>query len=143
MNTIEDLKQVGAIYFANIQEGFDQYEHETLTLKAEEAYRMLKELMEENSSSSYVDFYYYAIPEEARNKVKEVLTDSELAYLDRIYREPEEVIFPLDDTLLQITVKLNALEMLFSTFYFTKIKSTWWGNYNGQYEVFRLQGETK
>ena len=142
MHTIDELKQAGAIYFPNIQEGLDHYEHEALTLESEEAYAKLKELIGMNGSmNSFVDFYYYAVSEEARKKINEALTDSELEYLGRIHRRPEEVVFRLDEMLLQITVKLNALEMLFSTYYFTKIKTTWWGNYSHRYEVFRLPNE--
>lgn len=51
----------------------------------------------------------------------------------------EEIIFPLDEKLLQIITKLNQAEMLFSTIYFTGEKgkrSTWWGNYGEEYLAF-------
>lgn len=51
----------------------------------------------------------------------------------------EEIIFPLDEMLLQIITKLNQTEMLFSTIYFAGEKgkrSTWWGNYREEYLAF-------
>ena len=52
--------------------------------------------------------------------VDEVLTDAEKTYLNLMMPEDldEDIVFPLDDKLLKIIVKLNAEEILFSTIYF-------------------------
>ncbi|MBR5229082.1 MAG: hypothetical protein IKV96_04525, partial [Firmicutes bacterium] len=51
--------------------------------------------------------------------------------------DPEnDFIFPLTIELLDIIVKLNASEIMFCTLYFTKDRSTWWGNYGKQYVAF-------
>ena len=73
----------------------------------------------------------------------EILNDREREYLRQIgaggQTEKDDIIFPLDETLLSIVTKLNAAGMLFSTIYFTGAageRSTWWGNYKEEYIIF-------
>lgn len=137
MCSITRLKDAGAIYFENIQFGFDNYDYRITQLNEEEAYETIKELWKSNGhDNSYADFYYYKIDEAAREKVERVLNKKEKQYLKDMSHK-DEIIFHLDDTLLRILIKLNYLEVLFSTFYFTREPCTLWGNYNQEYIIFR------
>ena len=155
--TIQELKERGAIYIPNINDGFNRYRYETLRMGAQEAGDFFRKLWKENGNeNAFVDFYYFSLSKESKQKVDSVLSEAEREYLhlwekreylqtrqtEKEYRnnlreDSEKIIFALEDMLLDIIVKLNAREMLFSTFYFTKEKSTWWGNYNQEYIVFR------
>lgn len=139
--TIAELKAANAIYVENIRQVFDYYAWELYTLNELQAYEVLmEEWKRENCKNAFADFYYFTLQPEERERVDSVLTRQEKAYLDSIRpeegREAEEIIFPLTCMLLSMIVKLNACEMLFSTIYFTKKRSTWWGNYNQGYVVF-------
>lgn len=85
----------------------------------------------------YMDFYYFTLPEQARQQIDTVLTYQELEYIHQMEHEEGQVLFPVNEILLSICAKLNATEMLFCTIYMTgDYPSTWWGNYGGEYVVF-------
>lgn len=138
MLTVEQLKAVGAIYLEHIQEGFEHYNYKVVSWNQEEAYEHIRKLWLLNDPEhSYADFYYYKLDNEAKKKVDSMLNVEELNYIKGISCSLEEIIFPLDEMLMNILVKLNYSEMLFSTFYFTKEPCTLWGNYHGEYVVFQ------
>lgn len=170
--TIEELKSKGAIYVEQIKTGLSQYRNEILVMNQEQAYEFFwKKWREEYPEDAFVDFYYFSLPLEARQKVDETLSDKEREYLKELqgrlaqesFKEEgkgafvqenskeegkgasvqkdytEEIIFPMEEKLLRIVTKLNQQEMLFSTIYFTgerSARSTWWGNYKGEYVAF-------
>lgn len=138
----KELKEKGAIFFDWIEEGFSEYKDEIIVLEEREAEEHFKKLIQEyGQGNAYADFYYYKVSEEARVKIDRVLNEGELEYVHKLQvGDSEDIIFSLDERLLQIIVKLNAEEMLFSTIYFLengeKKRSTWWGNYNKEYYCF-------
>ena len=87
--------------------------------------------------NAWADFYYFTLPKEAKEKIRNMLSAEELAFLAKLGKKADGVFFPLKEELLHLLVKLNDSEMLFSTVYFTNPKSTWWGNYGRTYIVFR------
>lgn len=146
--TAEELKGQGAIYFEKITEGFRSYADVKLVMDEKRAYDHFKSLKKEyGADHAFADFYYFRLDEESREMVDELLTADEMDYLQIIRPFPEEteeeIIFPLDDRLLQIIVRLNAREMLFSTIYFVqpdpegRRRTSWWGNYGHEYICFR------
>ncbi len=136
--TVQELQAKGAIYFENIQTGFENQDSQTIILSEEEARKMFCEMwIASGKLDGFVDFYYYRLKPEEKSKVESILSTSEIEFLHEQNPDPEELVFPINETLLDIVVKLNASEMLFSTLYFTKEKSTWWGNYKQEYIVFR------
>ncbi|MCC8141656.1 MAG: hypothetical protein LIO56_03865 [Lachnospiraceae bacterium] len=152
--TTEELKERGAIYFDKITTGFREYADVTLKMDAKKALSHFKSLRKEyGAENSYADFYYFRLDEDAREMVNELLSEEEISWLALISPMPDEVedeiIFPLNDRLLRIIVRLNAEEMLFSTIYFVqpdengRPRTTWWGNYEKEYICFRdrQQGE--
>jgi hypothetical protein len=141
MSTIEELKCAGGIYFKNIQEGFDSYDYEVVKMTLDEAYRkILSYYLLNGYESSFVDFYYFRLKEDEKEKIETFLSRDELNYLKELQKERKSmdgIIFSIDPTLLNITVKLNYYQALFSTFYFTKDPCTLWGNYNQEYVIFK------
>lgn len=152
--TIDDLKARGAIYFDNIKLGFDKYDNEIIRMTAEEAGILFYKMwIEAGKSGAYVDFYYYRLKPSEQEQARNVLTDSEQKYLKnqkyQLENISENIIFPLDETLLTIVLKLNESSILFSTIYFLGMDhggreaSTWWGNYHQEYIVFRKGGSNE
>lgn len=144
--TIEELRDRGAIYFDKITEGFHAYADVKLVLDEKKAYSHFSNLRKEyGANRSFADFYYYRLDPDAREMVDEELTEQERSYLKLQVPEDveEDIIFPLDDKLLKIIVKLNAKEILFSTIYFCggdgagRPRTTWWGNYDNEYICFK------
>lgn len=143
--TTQELKQRGAIFFEKITEGLHNYAEVKLVMDEKKALAHFKNLKKEyGAENSFADFYYYRLDEDAREMVDELLTSEEQSYLSLLKPDDEdEIIFPLDDKLLKIIVKLNAEEMLFSTIYFvegkagSRARTTWWGNYENEYICFR------
>lgn len=143
--TTWELKQRGAIFFEKITEGLHNYAEVKLVMDEKKALSHFKNLKKEyGAENSFADFYYYRLDEDAREMVDELLTSEEQSYLSLLKPDDEdEIIFPLDDKLLKIIVKLNAEEMLFSTIYFVegkagaRARTTWWGNYENEYICFR------
>lgn len=132
----------GMIYFENIKYGLDHYNNETVVVNETEAFEFFaKKLEEAEEGSVFADFYYGVLEDSARQIIDAELTEEEKIYVAHLISEDsKEIIYPLDNMLLQIIVKLNARATLFSTIYFTgeaAKRSTWWGNYNEEYIVFR------
>lgn len=137
---ITELKQLGAIYLENVTDGLRNYPNDILKLEANEAYTLLEEKCRECSwKDVYADFYYHTFNRDIQIKIEQALDENEVEYIRDLCAEKteEELIFPLDERLLSIIVKLNAEAVLFSTIYFvSEPRSTWWGNYNKEYVIF-------
>ncbi len=146
--TTEELRERGAIYFDKITTGLRDYADVTLVMNEKKAFSHFKSLRKEyGAENAFTDFYYFRLDEDAREMVNELLTAEEISWLEVIAPLPDEtedeIIFPLNDRLLRIIVRLNAEEMLFSTIYFVqpdengRPRMTWWGNYGKEYICFR------
>lgn len=136
--TAQELKAKGAVYFEHIVDGMRHYENRIVRLNSCQARDKFMELWEKNGYQDvYVDFYYFGLPREAKNKLEQVLSPQERTYIHKMEPKDGEVIFPADEMLFSICAKLNDSGMLFSTVYVTgRQKSTWWGNYGSEYVVF-------
>lgn len=133
---VEELKEKGAIYIPNIEDGFLYYSHYLMEGSSEEITHQLEELIKENGyEHSYVDFYYGRLTEEERKRVEAVLSKEELEFLNNL-NTADSIYFPLSDSLFKLTLKLSLSELLFSTYYFCKTPCTVWGNYNHVFPVF-------
>lgn len=138
----QELLNKGAIYFERITQGFYDYHGESLYLGQKEAAEYLRRLREENGAeNSFVDFYFAYLEEESRERVLSVLNEEEQNVLQSYLQEERGLFLPLTEDLLEILTKLNDLEMLFSTFYFTKFPCTIWGNYKQEYIKFTKKME--
>ena len=91
---IETLKQAGAIYLEQIQEGFDQCDWVEFTLDAGEAVDKLSAEWEAcGKENAWADFYYFTLPDEAKEKIRESLTEEENRYLKELEAEEDGIIF--------------------------------------------------
>lgn len=136
--TIDQLVEKGAIYIKNIEDGFENFSYERINLTQIQAVDYFSTLWKNNGKDkSFVDFYYYRLNEDSKKKAESVLSKEEVKYLQSHTVNWDCIIFPLDETLLSIVIKLNASGMLFSTFYFLQPVCTCWGNYDQEYVVFR------
>ena len=115
------IEKTNMIYFDNIKYGLDHYDNEIVVMKEEEALGFFAQKLEAAEVGSvFVDFYYGVLDYDARQIIDKELTVEEKDYVQQlILTDSEEIIYPLDNMLLQIIVKLNAKATLFSTIYFT------------------------
>ena len=138
--TAKELKDLGGIYLENVEDGLRGYKNEIRKMEAFAAYNTLEGLcLKHGWEISFADFYYHTFDEEVQENIEGALEEEEIEYIKEKCnpRYRDELIFPLDPTLLRIIVKLNAREILFSTLYFVgENRSTWWGNYSKEYIVF-------
>ncbi len=147
ITTLEQLKDIGALCFYRIEEGIKQYDYQVIKLNALEARQKTREWSGNGADAEcncqvYLDFYYLTLPQEAKQKVLSVLNKEEVEFLTQLeqlesFRAENEVIFEGIEPLLEIALKLNECGMLFSTIYLVGSKMTLWGNFNGEYVVFR------
>ncbi|MCD8364304.1 MAG: hypothetical protein LUC83_00510 [Clostridiales bacterium] len=146
--TKQQLAEKGAICFEKITDGLRRYADVKLVMDEKKALSHFKSLRKEYGAEyAYADFYYFRLDYDAREMVNELLSPEEVSYLELLRPLPgdeeEEIIFPLDEKLLKIIVRLNASEMLFSTIYFVasekcdRVRTTWWGNYGKEYICFK------
>ena len=140
---IRGLCEKNVIYFDNISYGLRNYENEVVTLDETEAYDFFSEKIKlYGTENAFTDFYFFTLEEDAKEKVMQVLTEEEIAYLEKMQplQTQTQLVFYLEDTLLKMIVKLNAREILFSTIYFqgadTLNPETYWGNYSKEYIRF-------
>ena len=140
---INEFRNKHIIYFENISYALKNYKNEIIILDEKEAYNFFSEKKKQyGTENAFADFYFFALDAEAKEKVMQVLTQEELTYLEKIQptEADSQLFFCLENELLQIIVKLNALEMLFSTIYFQSTDilkaETYWGNYNKEYIKF-------
>ena len=143
--TVKKLQELGALYFEKVQTGLKDYEDKVLQMTEKEAVKLFMELKAKHGENkTFADFYYFKLDDISREMIDEELNDSDKEYLASIAPSDfvdEQIIFPLTDNLLRIAAKLNASEVLFSTFYFLENdeakRETYWGNYNSEYICFR------
>ena len=140
MNKIVDLEQIkkeNAVYIENIQDGFNNYLNIILEGSEEEVNNAIRQLFKYNGiDSSYADFYYGRLDQDAKNKVRSALDEKEILLIESLHLSSNDIFVRLDNELLEILLKLTASEVLFSSFYFTKHPCTVWGNYDRKYPVF-------
>ena len=137
--TVKDLIKKGAIYFDDIATGLQLYQDFIIPMDEVQAAVRFRRLIEKNGAENcFADFYYFKVDQAAREYINSILREEELRFIESLRPDDPEndFIFPLTIELLDIIVKLNASEIMFCTLYFTKDRSTWWGNYGKQYVAF-------
>ena len=81
---INEFRKKHIIYFENISYGLKNYKNEIVKLDEKEAYHFFLEKMKQyGTENAFADFYFFALEKEAKEKVMQVLTKEELAYLER------------------------------------------------------------
>lgn len=134
--TEDNLKNKGAILIPTVEYGFENYDYYYIEGSSLEISQKVKELVLENGyEHSYVDFYYGRLKEEEKQILDTHLTKEEIECIKTLDTK-SCIYFPLDEKLLELTLKLSLSELLFSTYYFCKTPCTVWGNYNHVFPVF-------
>lgn len=143
----EEFKSQVEIRFNNISEGFNKYINGTLkgmekhnkTKVEENIIKFIEEAVEINGEeNSYIDFYYSRLSPEDKHRLQELLIDEDRAILKKLEENlpSEGIYFRLTKVMVPFFTRLCTKEVLFSTFYFTKIPCTIWGNYNMEFPCF-------
>ncbi|RBP57935.1 hypothetical protein DES36_1264 [Alkalibaculum bacchi] len=138
-----DFMNKEPIYFDNIQCGFDDYHYMTLHGSEFRYKTFLKKALDLNGSDHvYVDFYYGRLEQKEKENLQSFLTQEDLQVLDFIDYD-NGIYFHLTEEILPFLIKITAQEILFSTFYFTKIPCTLWGNYELKFPIFFKDTQAK
>ena len=134
---LKELKKQDIIYIDKVQDGFNKYPNMILEGTEDEVNKGIRDIVKENGlENSYADFYYGRLDEEAKNNVRAALDEKEIALIESLKLEENEIFLRLNPELLEILLKLTAKEVLFSSFYFSKYPCTVWGNYGRKYPIF-------
>ncbi|MDS0528440.1 hypothetical protein NNC19_22380 [Clostridium sp. SHJSY1] len=135
--SLEELKSKNIIYINNIQEGFNKYPNCIIEGTEDYVNNFIRKLVKINGlENSYGDFYYGRLKETEKDKIKAVLDENEVNFIESIKLGKDDTFVRLNYELLEILLKLTAKEILFSSFYFTKYPSLIWGNYETKYPMF-------
>ena len=111
--TIEELKDSGAIYFEKITEGMQQYDNQIVRMNEYQAVDKFTELWEAcGCKNVYVDFYYFTLPQEAREQIDSVLAYQEREYVHQMEHKEGQVLFQANEILFSICSRLNAAEII-------------------------------
>lgn len=145
--TTEQLVSLGGLYFQSVEEGLEKYTYDKAKMNSAQAKAFFTKLWRKNGTEkAFADLYYFQLSGEEKQEVDDILTPEEREYLEKIRPNgnlKKEIIFPLDQTLLEIIVKCNEAEVMFSSFYFTNDEengtSTWWSNFGHEYYGFWLE----
>jgi hypothetical protein len=133
---LKEIKE-NAIYFKNIQEGFNKYPNTMINGTEEYVNGTVRKLFSVNGiENSYADFYYGKLDPEERNRVRAALNEKEIMLIESLKLSSEDIFIGLNSEILDILLKLTSKEILFSSFYFTKYPCMVWGNYGHQYPIF-------
>ena len=143
----EEFKKCVHIRFNNISNGFNNYSNGILeaeqNISIEEAegriIRFFERILELNGEeNSFIDFYYGQLSKEDKKRLKELLTTEDLEFINAIEhcKFEESIYFYLSKEMIPFITRLCTREVLFSTFYFTKIPCTIWGNYSIKFPCF-------
>lgn len=98
--TIEELKDSGAIYFEKITEGMQQYDNQIVRMNEYQAVDKFTELWEAcGCKNVYVDFYYFTLPQEAREQIDSVLAYQEREYVHQMEHKEGQVLFQANEVL--------------------------------------------
>ena len=134
------------VKFENINDGFEKYENRILEGKdisdslvlENKIIKFIENAFELNGEeNSYIDFYYFKLSDEDKQKIEDMLPDEDKKILKEIKQyQFKGIYFYLTKELIHFIVRLSTREILFSTIYFTKVPCTVWGNYGMRFPCF-------
>ena len=140
----EKLILSGCIFFERLEEGLKNYPYEMLEGTEEELYGKLITLYNKNGEENcFVDLYFHKLNQSERKILFTVLNEEQRLYIEKITKDSNTVFYRLTKELLEITAVLNAKEMLFCTYYFSKYPCVIWGNYGRKYPIFYKDEEVR
>jgi DNA-binding transcriptional MerR regulator len=144
--TEEQLRDKGAIGAGRPEQLFDKAselapEWSDMIIDRKEydfcsAEKILLEMYRQQKDNVYLDFPYGRMGEEKKSKVQQVLTDAEKTQLQKIPWYPKRTFLQADESWIRLSVHLNHMDVLYSTYYFLKPAITVLANANGEYLFF-------
>ncbi|MDU5110969.1 MAG: hypothetical protein E6248_11015 [Clostridium sp.] len=144
--SLNEFKSSGFIYFSNILDGFDRYEHIQLSPitsiyeEVEKLYiRFIEKLFNINNEKVVIDFYKNRLDKNSIRYIEDRLKDEEKLLFHRLMNcgSDEDIFFEITDiSFIPLLTKLNLKELFFVTFYFDKADFSLWGNYNYNFPLF-------
>lgn len=134
--TREELLELGGLDIMQVRDGFERYESAVISGSSEKIELFLQRCLHMNGESAYVDFYYYALAEDERERFWSELSEDEKRILPCFGYEKNSIYYPLTDKNLKFFADVTAKCRLFSTFWYLKYPAVIWGNYDLKYPVF-------
>lgn len=125
------------LYFDNIMQGFETGYFFKLEGDIKNYKNFLTEAIAMNGAEhSYCDFYYNTLEKQEREVFEKGLTENEKVLFEEIEKSAKDIYYRLTKEMLEFTLSITGREWMFSTFYFSKIPCTLWGNYNMNCPLF-------
>ena len=122
----EDLLRAGCMVPDTLQEAMRSGRQEMAEGDEEALETYICRLLEEDGrENTYFDFYFGTLSQQVRFLHAYGLPDSR-----------EDVYFPFEESLFAIALRFSVTQMLFSTFYFPRLRKTVWSSYEGKFIVF-------
>lgn len=137
----EKFKESVNIRFNNINQGFSKFKYKNLeknNAQGDFVGFILECFKINKNENSYVDFYYHSLIEEDKRAFKSLLDNEEKIFFEDNVNSLNKntIYFKLTEKFIEFLVNISLREILFSTFYFTKIPCTIWSNYNEIFIIF-------
>ena len=142
----EEFYNKNVIYFNNILDGFNNYDYIQLSPKGtsyeevEKSYLgFIEELFYLNNNKVIIDFYKNKLDENGIKFIENRVSNEDKKLFNSLINcgNKDSIFFEIrDDSYINLLTMLNLKEIFFISFYFDKIKSTLWGNYNYAFPLF-------
>lgn len=140
--TKEELLAKSAIYFEQIEQGFEHYKFTVLRGTKVQMQQFLLMALELNKGESFVDFYFAKLNAKQQENFLKDLNYQEKKCFDALEITKQQYFYPLSKENFDFFFEITAREWLFCSYYFTTKKTTIWGNYNFNYPLFAESEET-
>lgn len=141
ISKIEFLRE-SPIFMEQISEGLRLYpwfQPEPDQLKL---HHLLHRMLLINGGNVYVDFYYASLTQEEKSSFRHALKEEEKEVLNKLEISEDAIYYLIDESMLDFFFRITIDELLFSTFYFTNLKVSVWGNYNMNWPIFAQDEES-
>lgn len=146
--TEREFKESITVRFNNILEGLDKFPNGILTVgdkgNSDNITKYLEELFVLNNNQVIVDFYLKRLTSDEIYNLMAKLNNKEQEVLNMFLNEIDfsTVYFKiLDKNLIEFFSNLSIKELFFTTFYYSNLEITIWGNYELKFPVFASKRE--
>lgn len=136
---LNSFKQKNFIYFENIQDGFDKFNHICFTSDFTSFKNFVYEVIKSTKGEKFFDFYFANLNETSKNKILEYSTKHNINLTKEFEFSKNHIYYNVDDfnkEILDFILQISFDETLFSTFYFSKPYFTIWTNYDKKFVLF-------
>lgn len=144
----EKLLEKGGIYAADLGNMLERAEvgKDCVGLRliskeytVERASDILEKMFREHEGKMYLDFPFGRMGEVKQERVMNAATESEKAQIRKIPWHPERTFIRADSAWIRMSVRLNHLDVIYSTYFFLDPAVTVMANADKEYLFFTLQ----